>query len=501
MDRFQRKSLVLAVAGAFGGLLATGAVAQVTPLAETAATLTGATVVRISGASAQDLGLRNVMRRICLPGTMTQYTLSNQNAYLCAPNSSQVSGVTGNLLVLKSSVGGSANGVGPVASSATNLAFINMSAVFANLAVCGNAVVTNATAPVSPDTIGLPAFQTRTCATAPTQTGTAPDAGLADVEPALLGATVAQIAALNAKGTNQLVFGIPVTLTMYKGLQLAQGLGDGVTVNNSAANVPSLSRAQIANIFAGNIVDSSQLSGPDGVALPSNPLVVAQRVSTSGSQAITEVFFLNRRCTPTGVAFADPEVTYTVDATAYAGCRDSDASAPFRAANSGSGQVLQCLLGADKSSRWGIGLLSTESVPSTTSTDGQFRYIRVDGALPSLLDAALGNYTFVAEQSMQWKTTFTLASAPTKFPVANYIRTNLGNPTVIKALNSSFVQTYGQAGLLGVPNGVDNLPAELPLTAANVTATPVNTWSKSFSTALSNCTMPQIVNQQQTFPN
>ena len=102
MDRFQRKSLVLAVAGAFGGLLATGAVAQVTPLAETAATLTGATVVRLSGASAQDLGLRNVMRRICLPGTMTQYTLSNQNAYLCSPNTSQVSGVTGNLNALLS---------------------------------------------------------------------------------------------------------------------------------------------------------------------------------------------------------------------------------------------------------------------------------------------------------------------------------------------------------------------------------------------------------------
>ena len=496
MDRFQRKSLVLAVAGAFGGLLATGAVAQVTPLAETAATLTGATVVRISGASAQDLGLRNVMRRICLPGTMTQYTLSNQNAYLCSPNSSQVSGVTGNLLVLKSSVGGSGNGVGPVASAATNLAFIDMTAVFANLAVCNNAVVTAATPPVAPDTIGLPAFQTRTCATAPTQTGTAPDAGISDVEPALLGATVAQSAALNAVGTNQLVFGIPVTLTMYRGLQTAQGLG----LDDTAANVPSLSRAQIANIFSGSITDASQLTDPNGNALPSKPLLVAQRVPTSGSQAITEVFFLNRRCTPAGIAFADPDATYTVDANAKAGCKAADVSSPFRAANSGSGQVLNCLLGADESARWGVGLLSTESVPNSAAATG-FRYIRVDGALPSLLDAALGKYTFVAEQSMQWKTTFTLASAPTKFPVANYIRTNLGNPTVIKALNSSFAQVYGQAGILGVPNGIDNLPAALPLTAASVTDTPVNTWSKSFSGSLSNCTFPQIVNQQQTFPN
>lgn len=497
MDRFQRKSLVLAVAGAFGGLLATGAVAQVTPLAETAATLTGATVVRLSGASAQDLGLRNVMRRICLPGTMTQYTLSNQNAYLCSPNTSQVSGVTGNLLVYKSSVGGSGNGVGPVASASTSLAFINLPAVFANLAVCGAPVVTAATPPVAPDTIGLPAFQTRTCATAPTQTGFAPDAGLSDVEPALLGATVTQIAALNSKGTNQLVFGIPVTLTMYRGLQAAQGKG----LDDTAANVPSLSRAQIANIFSGSITDASQLSDPAGVALPSNPLVVAQRVSTSGSQAITEVFFLNGRCTPTAVAFGGPDATYANDAIAYAGCRDADTSSPFRAANSGSSQVLQCLLGADFSSRWGVGLLSTESVPSTTSLTGQFRFIRVDGALPSILDAALGKYQFVAEQSMQWLNSFTLASAPTKFPVANYIRTNLGNPTVIKALNASFVQGYGQAGLLGVPNGVDNLPPAPPLTEAAMVATPVNTWSKSFTTALSNCTFPQIVNQQQIFPN
>ncbi len=497
MDRFQRKSLVLAVAGAFGGLLATGAVAQVSPLAETAATLTGATVVRISGASAQDLGLRNVMRRICLPGTMTQYTLSNQNAYLCSPNTSQVSGVTGNLLVYKSSVGGSGNGVGPVASAATNLAFINLPAVFANVAqFCGAPVITPATAPLAPDTIGLPAFQTRTCATAPTQTGFAPDAGISDTEPALLGATLAQINALNARGTNQLLFGVPVTLTMYRGLQAAQGLG----LDDTAANVPSLSRAQIANIFSGNITDASQLSDPAGVALPANPLVVAQRVSTSGSQSITEVFFLNGRCTPTAVAFPAPDATYANDTLAFNGCRDADPSSPFRSANSGSTQVRECLLGADLSARWGVGLLSTETVPSTTSAS-QIRYIRIDGALPTLLDAALGKYLFVAEQSMQWLNTFTLASAPTKFPVANYIRTNLGNPAVIKALNTSFVQVYGQAGLLGVPNGVDNLPPAPPLTAAAMLDTPVNTWSKSFTTALSNCTAPQIVNQQQIFPN
>lgn len=495
MDKFQRKIVSTAVAGVFGGLLAAGAQAQ--PLAEIAASLTGATVVRLSGASAQDLGLRNVLRRLCVPGTMTQYTISNQNAYLCSPNASQVSGVSGNLLVYKSSVGGSGNGVGPVASGG-NLTFIDLGAMF-NAGIgtfCAAPVDTVATPPAAPDILGLPAFRTRTCSTI--LSGNAvPDAGLADVEPALLGANVTQIAALNAKGTNQLVFGVPVTLTMYRGLQLAQELGQ----DDTAANVPSLSRAQIANIFSGSIVSASQLTGPSGVALPDELLVVAQRVNTSGSQAISEVFFLNRRCTPSGVAFGDADATYTTNPTAYAGCRNADAGSPFRAANSGSGQVAECLRGADFNARWGVGLLSTETVPSLSATDGQFRYIKIDGAAPTILNAALGEYLYVAEQSMQWRNSFTEASAGGKFRVANYVRTNLGNPAVIKALNGSFGQAFGQAGLLGVPDGVANLPPAPPLTEASMIATPVNTWSKSNVTALSNCTFPQIVNPQQTFPN
>lgn len=496
MDMFQRKSVTLAVAGVFGGLLATGAQAYVV---EAPASLTGATVVRLSGASAQDLGLRNVLRRLCLPGTMTQYNISNQNAYVCKPNTSQVSGINGNLVVYKTSVGGSGTGVGPVAS-AQNLEFLDIPTMFAGnmAAFCPNApIVTPATAAVAPDTIGLPEFRRVNCAAnAPRSNGVA-DAGLSDTEPALLGATATQIAALNSRGTNQLVFGIPVTLTMYRGLQLAQGLGQ----DDTAANVPSLSRAQIANIFTGAIVDASQLTDPAGNPLPAQPLVVSRRVSTSGSQSITEVFFLNGRCTPTAQAFSAGDAEYRTDADAFAGCRDAVLTDPFHARNSGTTQVWQCLKGADVSGRWGIGNISTETVPSLTASDGQFRYIKVDGYAPTILNAALGKYLFVAEQSMQWLNSFTEVSAGARFRVANYVRTNLGNPVVIQSVNGDFNQLFGQAGLLGVPDGVTNFPPAAPLTEAAMIATPVNTWSKSFSGALSNCQAPTIVNAQQTFPN
>jgi len=494
MDKFQRKSVTLAVAGVFGGLLAAGAQAQY--LAENASSLSNVTVVRLAGASAQDLGLRNVLRRICVPGTLTQYVTSNQNAYLCTPNASQVTGLPGNLLVYKTSVGGSGTGVGPVAAG-SNLLFTNLPAMFAAGigATCAEPVVSAAIPGVLPDTLGLPQFRTRTCTSVLTANGVA-DAGLSDVEPALLpgGATPAQVASLNARGTNQLVFGVPVTLAMYRGLQAAQFLGQ----DDTAANVPSLSKAQIAQIFTGTIVDSSQLSGPTGVALPSNPLVVSHRVPTSGSQAITEVFFLNLRCTPAAQEFAQPDVTYGNDGLAYAGCASGNF---FRVANSGTSQVIACLRGADSAGFWGIGNISTESVPSLTATDGQWRYIKVDGHAPTILNAALGNYLFVAEQSMQWVNSFTEASAGARFRVANYIRTNLGNPVVIASLNGTFGQLFGQAGLLGVPNGGSISPPPAPLTEAAMVARPVNTWSKSNVTALANCTFPQIVTSQQTFPN
>lgn len=486
MDSFQQKTLVVAMAGAFGGLLASSAGAAY--VAEVPASVSGATIVKLSGASAQDIGLRNVIRRMCQASTLTQYTFSNQNAYLCTANTSAVTIPTANLLIYKTSVGGSANGVGPVAS-ATNLVFMDLATMFStNLATCANAVETIGTP-------ALPTFQTRICTSStPVANGIA-QAGLSDVEPALLNATLAQQAALNAKGTSQLVFAIPVTLTMYRGLQAAQGLGS----DDTQANMPSLSRAQVGAIFAGAIATTDGLLSPNGAALPSFPLVVAQRVSTSGSQSISEVFFLNKRCTPSAVGFGDPDATYTADVNAYNGCRDADPSGPFRAANSGATQVQQCLRGADKAGKWGIGLLSTEIVPAVTDANGTIRHIKIDGSAPTLLNVALGKYLFVAEQSMQWQNSLTATSNAPLYNVVNYIRTNSANPDVLKSINTSFVQVYGQSGLIGVPDGATVFPPAAPLTDANILATPVNTWSKSNVTSLANCSAPQIVNVQQTF--
>ena len=442
--------------------------------------------VYIGGASAQDQGLIALSTRLCALNSMDFYQSgANQRAVFCTPNTTQLPGLSKTKLVIyKMSAGGSGNGVQPVADS-TSLDFMDMATIKATPALCTAGSPVASVAPVAPDTIGLPAYNTWSCTSGSILSAVhAPDGGLSDVEPALLSATPTQVGKLDFKGANQLIFAIPATTGLRNALQTAQGLSAGA---DDEANMPSLTRSQINGIFTGQLATWDGLASNTGVALTNpddvaNTVYVVRRPNTSGSETITRVYFMNIPC---AAGVADMIGSTSAEAAGLCGV-----NATFT--GSGAGDVATCLNTLQVAKKWGIGLLSTEVSP--TAAYG-FRYIKIDGKAPTLLNMAETQYQFYAEQSMQWRKVLPIASDTYK--VLNPIRTKLSDPVVIRALNSPFAQLYGQAGIMATP--LNATPSSLPYTAANLLANPVNSTSKSVLGGLNNCQPPQVAAPTDTF--
>lgn len=442
----------------------------------------------LSGASAQEGQLRNYMRRACNTGTLTLYRQSNQFAFHCEANQAVTGTLTKpNIVVYKSSVGGSGNGTAPVANSST-LAFMDIATIAG--AGCSAASTIAAVAPIAPDTIGLPAYDDKTCAQ--TLLNKTPDAGLSDVEPALFKGSVvglddAAVANLAVSATNQLIFGVPVTTGLRNALQTAQ-IANGtlaascVAGDETEACMPSLTKSQVTGIYTGSIFTWDQL-GLTNASDPYNAIWVARRVQSSGTQTSARVYFLNDPCVPNMSAFQETPAGPGV-ATNAAACSSAD---PFAAGysnvfqGSGSGNVVTCMNAHDTNGRWAVGVLSTE-FPAGTAGNLGYRFVKVDGSAPTLYNAANGNYQYVMEATMQWRNVPALAGDG--LALATAIRDGFNSGVVVAAINSGLPQLYGQGGILGVPGA--NLP-DNPITPAGVLLNPISAYTHSAGGSTNNC--------------
>ena len=118
-----------AVTAALAGLVASTAFAL--PASQYNSTPGDTLDVFIGGASAQDNALERLFRNACNVGTLDIFRTTNQRVMFCTINNAGVPGfpVAGQkVAVHKTSVGGSGNGVQPVANQ-TNLAFLDMAAI------------------------------------------------------------------------------------------------------------------------------------------------------------------------------------------------------------------------------------------------------------------------------------------------------------------------------------------------------------------------------------
>lgn len=441
----------------------------------------------ISGATAQEAGLRNTVSRMCTAGSLDIYQFGNQQAAFCTINKTVVTGAipasVTKMVVYKSGVGGSGNGVGPVANGATGtpLAFLSMAALKANPAlVIGPSTTVAAVAPTAPDTIGIPSF-TRTTVDASATQNVITEAGFSDVEPKLLGATAAQIARLKVTAPNVLIFGVPVTTVARNALQAAQGLTVG---SDAEADMPSLRKNLINSVYTGNITKWSQL----GASIPaSDTIYLATRVETSGTQKSFNVYVTGAACT------AGLQAVLGNNSSAA----DCGSAAPVGNvfAGSSSNDVVACMNNHNQVgvARGAFGVLSMEFVPG--ATDG-YRWIKIDGTSPTLTNVVNGNYNFWVEPTFQYrKSPGSPVLSGVKQIIADRINLQLGTEAVITTLNNAFVQPWGRSGLLAKPSGA-NVPNAIvpPTTDAAVAANPTNAFTRSPSGSPVNCQVPVLFN-------
>jgi hypothetical protein len=479
----------------------------------------------IAGATAQDEGLENLLRltsgipgapNVCEPGTLDIYRGvihgTGNRIYYCR-TSAAVSGLPAGLrLAIYKSSGGSGEGVTPV-SAGKPVRFLDLAHLPA-AASCG---------------AGQPVRATADFATYRNHTGcdgegrlVVPRAGLSDVNPELVGGVTQP---LTVRSQNQIVWGLPVSKNFRNALQTIQGLVPATVPHDDPSRdtegaMPTLARAQIAAIFAGAIHSWNQFYDSKGAALPQSSslglypprdpeaagaspgayrpdretgstIYICRRIATSGTQASYEVHYLRARCEADAPQFVKPD-----DGSNLTGGGDVRrlvriARPPGRVfAGIGTADVRDCLDAHAQFNRWAVGILSTENVGNNGNR--KFRFIKVDGAAPTLLNAYLGRWPHVTEQSMQWRSSFDGSLEKTdEGRVLRFVATNLGAPRVLAALNSGFVQSWGQGGYLA-PATSGFPPPPPPVTEETLRLNPVGSLTRSLA-RLNDCGEPLVV--------
>jgi hypothetical protein len=481
----------------------------------------------LAGSTAQDEILENLMRlnagiqgapNICEPGTLDVYrgqiAGTGKRVYYCRTSGNIPGVAAGRRLAVHKSSGSSGEGVGPV-SAREPVAYLDLKGLPA-VPSCKDGAEARA--------IGdLAAFRDHTGCNGTPGRLVVPRAGLSDVEPRLMGGVAAP---LHVRPQNQIVWGLPVTKNLRNALQAVQGLVPSSVphddpLRDAEDKMPTLSRPQVAGIFAGKLTSWSQFYDADGVGLPlskklaekrpanpdtagaspgayrpdpgnGDPIYICRRIASSGTQVSFETHYLRNRCVANTTPFVLPNDGSDVN-------NGGDVEKLIRTATPagtvfagvGTADVVRCLDAHEEFNRWAVGMFSTET--KGNNGNAEFRYIKVDGYAPTLLNAHQGRWSHISEQSIQWLESFEPSMSSTdEGRVLSFVATNLGLPRVLRGLNTGFVHPFGQGGYLA-PLTSGFLPPRAPVTADKLRETPVAGISKSLN-GLNNCEEPILLN-------
>jgi hypothetical protein len=487
---------------ALGGFATQASAAYVEPWNVTG---TETFTVRLSGATAQDKGIVLLMRRICALGTMTRVTSGLQSVNICqADGTGSAPIAAGTTLVLyKNSVSGSGSGVNPVADK-TTIPFLNL----ASLTQAQYTTPGTCTYSTTASTVDFADFQSYDCGTNAGVTNIAPDAGISDVEPALLGWVSGVNGAIDTFAGPQVIFGVPVSKNFRDALQTAQSsnLGGACVGSDSEACMPSLTFGQISSIYSGAMVTVNRLSDDAGVVIPnpagSSAFEVCRRKNGSGTLASYRAYFLNEGCAKGVkgmVAGSDGDLSYAA------------LPAGRIAEYGGTDRVIGCLNASHAVSKYAIGMASMENKPGSAYANtgraapfdndtGNWGWVKINGYAPTLLNVAQSRYSFLYEATYQHRKAGNPGGALTGDPKTFFdliVATN-ASAAVIKELNNAFIESSGStlwySGLIGRPT-TPTAPSAAPagkLTVAEVVANPVNTWTRAATGAPNSCNFPYI---------
>lgn len=205
------------------------------------------------------------------------------------------------------------------------------------------------------------------------------EGGFLDIDAAAFPAAELVNAGLSAAPATQAasfsqVFGVAVSPDLYTALQTAQGLtGCGIDSLTKACQ-PSISKAQYTSIVSDAFNTAKlNINATLGVGNEGDLLTVCRRVSTSGTQASSNQYFLNSYV---GSGAAGGALG-AADAANYA----SGGTGSFDVVEgAGTGNARACL----SNPGYAVGVLSLENYPDLTTrtpvrTDRKFRFVKING--------------------------------------------------------------------------------------------------------------------------
>ncbi|MDD2724290.1 MAG: hypothetical protein PHH59_09755 [Methylovulum sp.] len=309
--------------------------------------------------------------------------------------------------------------------------------------------------------------------------------------------------------TGGLVYGVAVTLDLYKVLQAAQKragiLPSTVVVGSySEASLPKLNRNVIASLLAGKVGAWNQIKIVDktdgnkvktlldttilasaGVTAPYKeattgknltPVAVAKRNKGAAIGAVAYAKFLN---------YPGTKNSFAPGATTPDNAVDEDATLPIVKAPGGAADTGNLLkdwqngtnatgynnvLDVTKpAKRWGIAVNSADrnsSVLANGTGGDPWRYIKIDGYAPTLENVAAGVYPHWAEGAVLYRTSKgvdPLWAVKTKLLKA--FANDLGSPTVANAVNTT--QAWGKTGIFATTADPRGFTASIPFNYAN----------------------------------
>ncbi len=514
-------------------------------------------VLRFSGATATDGTTETIMLLstggVCTTGTASVFRGTNQRAVLCTGSGTGVAGL--DVAYVKESTGGSENGSVAVSSAApTNLNYLNP---FAANFVCTGATGVGSLGSFDPNAVGGPVnnpnviLATSTVMQYDEYTNCSPTssnnarAGISDVEARLLGIDGGAGVPLNQF---QVGFGTPVSLNLYRALQIAQGIPsrtacdsiadgttsrlaggdvDGVGELDSQECVPSLDKKTIAQLFSGGIqswarltFNGTPLTSFPGVTAPvSNTVFICRRGNESGTQAGTQVYFLNQGC-GSGDAFRVPTAG---GGSAIAPIVYANGNNATVFAGQSSGDVRNCLDDRDDQNRWAVGVLSLDSTVTGTAAlaaggtarlgniggaggdardtlgaagaevfQREFRFIAINGVNPSLESMGNGGYDFYTENVCTSRGTLAGVEGAIYDRICGV--SGISELSRVAATNETLdSQPWGDGGNLLPGNRAGLTNNTLPVSQATIQTNPVNGFVKSRIAAGNNCSTSQPV--------
>ncbi len=350
-----------------------------------------------------------------------------------------------------------------------------------------------------------------------------PDIGVADEDPAVfnIGPQAISSALIKKLKTTPLFqnqFAIAVSMPLYRALQNLEGL---VVNDDTLANMPSLTKAQITALYAGYITTGAGITSPGGAALAANPIFLCRRGDNSGTNVSADIYFLRNRCTTSGSTQMLQETVSTGSGVCTglpAGQTAENNGCVWNAANitdtvfpgTATGDVISCLDVHSRAGQYAFGHLGGTSKfddpngasgAATEPGSAHFRLIAINGNKPTVEAMANGNYDYAMDNVENLWTG--LAGNP--LAAGTYLGKLFQNQTALVDIlvaqpNAQSLAHVADVNFVGggLDDGTPSAAATVPQTLAQVKASPVSQFTYAASGTVNNCQVPLIYNSGVT---